>query len=101
MVRQLFGVVSQYEKSTLVAKLKGARRHTKATTGRYEGRMPYGDGESEVIARAKDLRASGMSWDATAQQLNAAGVATRYGGEGFRSTINKIVRRTIERSAAH
>jgi DNA invertase Pin-like site-specific DNA recombinase len=97
MVRQLFGVVSQYEKSTLVAKLKGARRRTKATTGRCEGRKPYGDrpGEAEAIARAKALRASGLSWDATAQQLNAAGVETRYGQPWFGSTISKIVRRTM------
>jgi DNA invertase Pin-like site-specific DNA recombinase len=95
MVRQLFGVVSQYEKSTLVAKLKAARRRTKAKTGRCEGRKPYGDrpGESEVIARAKALRASGLSWDATAQHLNATGIATRYGQPWYGSTISKIVRR--------
>jgi DNA invertase Pin-like site-specific DNA recombinase len=97
MVRQLFGVVSQYEKSTLVAKLKGARRRVKAKTGRCEGRKPYGDrpGEAEVIARAKAYRASGLSWDATAQQLNAAGAATRYGQLWFGSTISKIVRRSL------
>ncbi|WP_035357525.1 recombinase family protein [Edaphobacter aggregans] len=95
MVRQLFGVVSQYEKSTLVAKLRGARRRAKAKTGRCEGRKPYGDrpGESEVIARAKSLRVSGLSWDMVAQQLNAAGMATRYGGQWFGSTISKIVGR--------
>jgi hypothetical protein len=53
--------------------------------GIYEGRKPYGDrpGESEVIARAEVLRASGISWDATAQQLNGEGVSTRYGGAWF------------------
>jgi DNA invertase Pin-like site-specific DNA recombinase len=64
MVRQLFGVVAQYEKSTLVAKLRGARRRTKAKTGRCEGRKPYGDrpGDVEVIKRARALRATGTSW---------------------------------------
>jgi DNA invertase Pin-like site-specific DNA recombinase len=95
MVRQLFGVVSQYEKSTLVAKLRGARRRTKAETGRCEGRKPYGDrpGEAAVISRAKALRAGGMSWDATAQSLNAEGLKTRYSGVWFGSSIRKIVRR--------
>jgi DNA invertase Pin-like site-specific DNA recombinase len=95
MVRQLFGVVSQYEKSTLVAKLKGARRRTKAKMGRCEGRKPYGDrpGEAAVISRARTLRASGMSWDMIAQQLDADGIATRYGGAWFGSSISKIVRR--------
>jgi DNA invertase Pin-like site-specific DNA recombinase len=93
MVRQLFGVVSQYEKSTLVVKLRGARRRTKAKTGRCEGRKPYGDrpGEAKVIAHAKALRASGMSWDAVAEQLNKDEMQTRYGGQWFGSTIRKIV----------
>jgi DNA invertase Pin-like site-specific DNA recombinase len=95
MVRQLFGSVAQYEKSTLVLKLRGARMRAKAKAGRCEGRKPYGErpGESAVTKRARALRAAGMSWDMVARQLNADGVTTRYGGQWFGSTISKIVRR--------
>lgn len=95
MVRQLFGSVAQYEKSTLVAKLRGARVRAKARTGRCEGRKPYGErtGEAAVIAKAKALRLSGMSWEKIAQQLSAEGVSTRYGKQWLGSSISKIVGR--------
>ncbi|HEY0421852.1 MAG TPA: recombinase family protein, partial [Rhodopila sp.] len=37
MVRQILGAVSQFEKASLVAKLRHARERVKATTGRCEG----------------------------------------------------------------
>jgi DNA invertase Pin-like site-specific DNA recombinase len=102
MVRQLFGVVSQYEKSTLVAKLRGARRRTKAVQGRCEGRKPYGErpGEAEAVARARALRATGLSWETTAQQLDAEGFSTRYGGNWIGATVGKIVRRNASQRNA-
>jgi DNA invertase Pin-like site-specific DNA recombinase len=97
MVRQLFGSVAQYEKSTLVLKLRGARGRARARDGRCEGRKPYGErqGEATTIKRATAMRKAGMSWDMVARQLNADGVTTRYGGQWFGSTISKIVRRDI------
>ncbi len=95
MVRQLFGSVAQYEKSTLVLKLRGARRRARARDGRCEGRKPFGErpGEAAIIKRATAMRKLEMSWDMIARQLNADGVTTRYGGQWFGSTISKIVRR--------
>lgn len=95
MVRQLFGSIAQYEKSTLVLKLRGARTRARARDGRCEGRKPFGErqGESAIIKRATAMRKVGMSWDMVARQLNADGVTTRYGGQWFGSTISKIVRR--------
>lgn len=40
MVRQILGAVSQFEKASLVAKLKGARDRIREATGRCEGRKP-------------------------------------------------------------
>jgi DNA invertase Pin-like site-specific DNA recombinase len=96
MVRQLFGSVAQYEKTTLVAKLRGARQRAKAKDGRCEGRKPYGErpGEADAIARALALRADGLSWDMAAQQLDAEGFKTRYGGNWIGATVSKIARRT-------
>ena len=95
MVRQLFGSIAQYEKSTLVLKLRGARGRARARDGRCEGRKPFGErpGESAIIKRATAMRKLEMSWDMIARQLNADGVTTRYGGQWFGSTISKIVRR--------
>ena len=99
MVRQLFGVVGQYEKSTLVAKLRGARQRAKAKDGRCEGRKAFGarPGEAETIARARALRAGGLSWDMTAQQLDAEGFNTRYGAKWIGATVSKIARRTSDK----
>jgi DNA invertase Pin-like site-specific DNA recombinase len=40
MVRQILGAVSQFEKASLVAKLRHARERKKTATGRCEGRKP-------------------------------------------------------------
>lgn len=95
LVRQLFGSVAQYERSVTVAKLRAARMRTRAKKGRCEGRKPYGarPGEAQVLSRAKVLRAEGMTWDAIAQQLNTRGMATRYGGPWFGSSIRKAASR--------
>lgn len=52
MVRQILGAVAQFEKASIVAKLKVARDRKRAETGRCEGRPPV---PAEVVARAKAL----------------------------------------------
>jgi DNA invertase Pin-like site-specific DNA recombinase len=52
MVRQILGAVSQFEKASLVAKLKGARARVKAATGHCEGRKPVPD---DVVKEARRL----------------------------------------------
>jgi DNA invertase Pin-like site-specific DNA recombinase len=52
MVRQILGAVSQFEKASLVAKLRGARDRKRAETGRCEGRKPVPAG---VVAEARRL----------------------------------------------
>ena len=53
MVRQILGAVSEFEKASLVQKLRKAREHKKAETGRCEGRKPVPDA---VVKEAKRLR---------------------------------------------
>jgi DNA invertase Pin-like site-specific DNA recombinase len=92
--RQMIGVFSQFEKSNIVLKLRGARERMKARTGRCEGRKPYGhhDGEMTVLERMKALRASGMAVDTIASTLNAEGATSRSGGLWYGSTVNKILK---------
>lgn len=52
MVRQILGAVSQFEKASLVAKLRHARDRKRAEQGRCEGRKPV---PADVVALARKL----------------------------------------------
>ena len=56
MVRQILGAVSEFEKASLVAKLKGARDRKRAQAGKCEGRKSHLEARPEVVAIAKRLR---------------------------------------------
>src|SRR5580698_8865105 len=79
LMRQMLGAFFQYEKTLLVAKLKGARIRAKAANGVCEGRKPYGAriGESAVVERITSLRNVGMAIDTIAETLNAEGIKPR------------------------
>lgn len=80
-------------------KLRGARQRMKAKTGRCEGRKPYGatDGEKAIIARMKELRASGVAYDRIAATLNSEGVTTRTPGKHWHGfAVNQILNRSTK-----
>jgi DNA invertase Pin-like site-specific DNA recombinase len=52
MVRQILGAVSQFEKASVVAKLRHARECIRADNGRCEGRKPV---PADVVAEARRL----------------------------------------------
>jgi len=93
LMRQIFGAISEYEKTMIVLKLRGARARAKARSGRCEGAKPFGhfDGEADIIARMKALRASGMGFDRIAATLNVEGVKPRRGEKWWGLTVNKIL----------
>ena len=93
LMRQLLGAVAQYDKSQIVAKLKGARMRMRAKEGRCEGRKPFGfyEGEAEVLDRIKALRAEGLGFDRVASKLNEEGVPTRTGKLWHGVVINRIL----------
>ena len=66
----------------------------KATTGRCEGRKPYGyvEGEGVVIDRMKALRAEAMGFDRIAAQMNAEGIETRTRGRWHGVMVNRILK---------
>ena len=53
MVRQILGSVSEFEKTTLVAKLKASRDRKKALTGKCGGRPSHMEKRPNVVALAK------------------------------------------------
>lgn len=96
LIRQMMGAVSQYDKSQIVTKLRGARQRKKAKEGRCEGRKPFGyyEGEQAVIERMEALRASekpAMGFDRIAAQLNAEGLQTRTGTRWHGLVVNRIL----------
>jgi len=95
LMRQLFGVIAQYEKSTIVLKLRAARQRMRVKTGRCEGRKPYGarEGEQETISRIVELRKNGLNYSNIAEKLNALGVKARSGGVWYPSNISRILER--------
>jgi DNA invertase Pin-like site-specific DNA recombinase len=94
LMRQLMGAVAQYDKSQIVAKLRGARMRKREKEGRCEGRKPFGyyEGEQAAIDRMKALRVSGMGFDRIAAALNAEGVPTRGRGRWRGFGVNQISR---------
>jgi site-specific DNA recombinase len=95
LMRQMLGAFFQYEKTLLVAKLKGARIRAKAANGVCEGRKPYGAraGEAEIIERIAALRDADMAMDTIAETLNAEGVAPRSGTKWYGSSVRNILLR--------
>jgi hypothetical protein len=55
-VRQVLGAIAQFEKASLIAKLKAARDRKRARDGKCEGRRSHLQLNPELVALAKQLR---------------------------------------------
>ena len=95
LMRQIFGAISEYEKTMIVIKLRGARQSKKARTGRCEGRKPYGHypGEKRVVERMRALSKEGLGFDRLAVRLNEEGYRTRKGTPWLGFGVNRILSR--------
>lgn len=90
LIRQVLGAVSQFEKSMVVSKLRGARDRKKkalAEAGKkpkVEGRKGYGERDPNMVALAKQMRGTGprpaMSLRAIADELHRKGYGAMKGG---------------------
>jgi DNA invertase Pin-like site-specific DNA recombinase len=56
LVRQVLGAIAQFDKATLVAKLKAARDRKRARTGKCGGRRSHIEARPDVVALARQLR---------------------------------------------
>src|SRR5262252_9067243 len=61
LVRQVLGAIAQFEKTSLVAKLKAARDRKKVATGKCRGRKTYAEARPDVVLLAKQMQDQGMS----------------------------------------
>lgn len=98
MVRQILGAVAEFEKASLVAKLKGARdRKSKVQGKRIEGRKGYDITHPEVVRAAKRLaRKSPKTGRARSLRDIAAALAglghvTSAGKEFSASQVQRLV----------
>jgi DNA invertase Pin-like site-specific DNA recombinase len=61
LVRQVLGAIAQFEKTSLVAKLRAARDRKKQATGKCGGRKTYAEARPDVVLLAKQMHDDGMS----------------------------------------
>ena len=85
MVRQILGVVSQFEKAMLVSKLRGARERKRATGVKVEGRKSHQEKRPEAVVLARELHRQRLSYRKIAAELFARGYGTKR-GEPFSAT---------------
>jgi DNA invertase Pin-like site-specific DNA recombinase len=92
LIRQVLGAVAQFEKSSLVAKLKGARDRKKAVTGKCEGRKSMLETRPGVVGRAKELaREKHRSLREVAAALAAEGHLSSRGKPFNADTVQRML----------
>lgn len=82
LMRQILGAFAEFEKATLVAKLRAERERKRAERGWCEGRAPFfghTDAERKVVERMLRMRKQKKGYARIAAALNAAGATTRSG----------------------
>lgn len=92
LVRQVLGAIAQFEKASLVAKLKAARERKRKATGRCEGNKPLSETRPEVVALVRELSAS-KSYRTISAELAARGLVTRNGKPFAASQIQRMLGR--------
>lgn len=97
LIRQILGVVSEFDKDSIVLKLKAARDRTRKLTGRCEGQKPFGTrpGEAATLDRIRQLRrkprkGKRRSYAKIADVLNSEGRIARRGGPWTAGSIRLI-----------
>jgi DNA invertase Pin-like site-specific DNA recombinase len=94
MVQQILGAFSQFERASLVAKLRSGRDRKRAAEGRCEGRKPVSE---EVVTRARKLArvspktGKRRSLRAIAAELAEAGFAGPGGRPYFPNSVKRML----------
>ena len=96
LMRQMLGAIAQFEKTTLVARLAGARRRKRATGVKVDGRKSHAEERPEVVALAKALRrqkpkGGRLSLRAISQALAAQGHLNERGKPFHNKSISSML----------
>jgi DNA invertase Pin-like site-specific DNA recombinase len=79
LIRQILGAVAQFDKTTLVNKLRGARDRRRRDTGRCEGRTDWKSAPTAAVDAAKAAYAGGLSLREVSAELQAKGFLNQNG----------------------
>ena len=93
LVRQVLGAISQFEKASLVAKLRAARERKVAAGGRGTGRWRYDEARPEVVTLARELHDQGMSYRKISTALAQRGYVTSKGKPYVASAVQTMLMR--------
>ena len=93
LVRQVLGAISQFEKASLVAKLRAARERKVAAGGRGTGRWRYYEARPEVVTLARELHDQGMSYRKISAALAQRGYVTSKGKPYVASAVQTMLMR--------
>lgn len=95
LVRQVMGAISQFEKASIVAKLRGARERKRVSTGKCEGRKSHGEARPEVVAMARKLRRKSPS---TGKRRSYREIAAQLAEQGHRNGNGNLFHASAIRS---
>ena len=85
MVRQILCAVSQFEKTTIVWKLRDTRDRKRAANGNCEGRKSHAEAHPKAVELAQQLRRKPRQGKRDSFRNTADGLAT----QGFKSVSGK------------
>ena len=91
LIRQVLGAVAQFEKASLVAKLKAARDRKRERTGKCGGRKSYAEARPEAVALAKRLHSERKSYREISRELAAISHTTANGKPYAASAIQTML----------
>ena len=98
LVRQILAAVSEFDKTSIVLKLRAARTRARRETGRCEGRKPFGerDGEASTLETIRSMRrkpkgGKRLSFSAIAEKLNDSKIPTRTGKPWHSEVVRRIL----------
>ena len=98
LVRQILAAVSEFDKTSVVLKLKAARTRVRREKGRCEGRKPFGEreGETEILEQMRRLRRkvkgrTRTSFADIAEKLNSDGIRTRTGKPWHPEVVRRLL----------
>lgn len=98
LIRQILAAFSEYEKQSIVLKLRAARERKRAAGEKCEGAKEFGklSGESQTLAAILDLHAESHSCRSIASYLNRnlGSHPTRFGDRWHAASVARILRRS-------
>jgi DNA invertase Pin-like site-specific DNA recombinase len=93
LVRQVLGAIAQFEKATIVAKLKAARDRKREKVGKCEGRKSYAEANPQLVYLAKQLsqRRPRLSLRQISAELESSGYLTPRGLPFSASAVSSML----------